>query len=112
MQFFHISHIIESNHLHTNRNPMNIITKISTIFFILSSIFSQSACQQEHQGDNGTTQQNFAYITNQGANTVSVINTQNQTVIKTLNVGKSPVGVAVSASSHSARISPILKVNL
>ena len=38
----------------------------------------------------------FAYITNQGEHTVSVINTETNQVTSTISVGKAPVGVAVS----------------
>jgi len=38
----------------------------------------------------------LAYITNQGANTVSVIDTHQQKVTHTITVGKAPVGLAVS----------------
>ena len=40
----------------------------------------------------------LAYITNQGDNTVSVIDTSVNQVIKIIKVGKAPVGVAVSAN--------------
>jgi YVTN family beta-propeller protein len=42
-----------------------------------------------------TTDGNTAYVTNQTANTVSVVNVTNHTVTKTLNVGKKPNGVAI-----------------
>lgn len=38
---------------------------------------------------------NTAYVTNQTANTVSVVNVSNHTVIKTINVGKKPNGVVI-----------------
>lgn len=38
---------------------------------------------------------NTAYVTNQTANTVSVVNVMNHTVIKTINVGKKPNGVVI-----------------
>lgn len=38
---------------------------------------------------------NTAYVTNQTANTVSVVNTVNHTVIKTINVGKKPNGIVI-----------------
>lgn len=36
-----------------------------------------------------------AYVTNQTANTVSVINATTHTVTKTLNVGKKPNGIII-----------------
>lgn len=38
---------------------------------------------------------NTAYVTNQTANTVSVVNTVNHTIIKTINVGKKPNGIVI-----------------
>ena len=40
--------------------------------------------------------QPYAYITNQGDNSVSVINTETNNVIKTIDVGYRPAGVVVS----------------
>ncbi|GGC91056.1 hypothetical protein GCM10011508_17830 [Flavobacterium lutivivi] len=42
-----------------------------------------------------TTDGNTAYVTNQTANTVSVVNTSNHSVIKTINVGKKPNGIVL-----------------
>ena len=42
-----------------------------------------------------TTDGNTAYITNQTANTVSVVNTTTHTVTKTINVGKKPNGIVI-----------------
>lgn len=42
-----------------------------------------------------TTDGNTAYVTNQTANTVSVVNTTNHTVTKTINVGKKPNGIVI-----------------
>lgn len=42
-----------------------------------------------------TTDGNTAYVTNQSANTVSVVNTTNHAVIKTINVGRKPNGIAI-----------------
>ncbi|WP_298152289.1 YncE family protein [Flavobacterium sp.] len=42
-----------------------------------------------------TTDGNTAYVTNQTANTVSVVNVVNHTVSKTINVGKKPNGVVI-----------------
>lgn len=42
-----------------------------------------------------TTDGNTAYVTNQTANTVSVVNTTNHSVTKTINVGKKPNGIVI-----------------
>lgn len=42
-----------------------------------------------------TTDGNTAYVTNQTANTVSVVNTNNHTVTKTINVGNKPNGIVI-----------------
>lgn len=42
-----------------------------------------------------TTDGNTGYVTNQTANTVSVVNVTNHTVIKTINVGKKPNGIVL-----------------
>ena len=42
-----------------------------------------------------TTDGNTAYVTNQTANTVSVVNTTNHTVTKTINVGNKPNGIVI-----------------
>lgn len=42
-----------------------------------------------------TSDGNTAYVTNQTANTVSVVNTTNHSVIKTINVGKKPNGIVI-----------------
>ena len=42
-----------------------------------------------------TTDGNTAYVTNQTANTVSVVNTSNHLVTKTINVGKKPNGIVI-----------------
>ena len=39
--------------------------------------------------------ESFAYITNQGEDTVSVVNLNNLTVQKKIDVGDSPLGVAI-----------------
>ncbi len=49
----------------------------------------------------------MAYITNQGDNTVSVIDIQHNKVIETIKVGKAPVGVAVSAKLKRVFISNV-----
>ena len=42
-----------------------------------------------------TTDGNTAYVTNQTANTVSVVNTTNHSVTKTINVGRKPNGIVI-----------------
>ncbi len=42
-----------------------------------------------------STDGNTAYVTNQTANTVSVVNTTNHTVTKTINVGQKPNGIVI-----------------
>ncbi len=42
-----------------------------------------------------TTDDNTAYVTNQTANTVSVVNTTNHSVTKTINVGRKPNGIVI-----------------
>jgi YVTN family beta-propeller protein len=46
----------------------------------------------------------FAYITNMGSNTTSVINTMNNTVIATVTVGLYPSGVSVSPDGTKAYV--------
>ena len=48
-----------------------------------------------------------AYITNQGSDNVSVIDTGSRAVIATIPVGKGPVGVAVSAKLNRVYISSV-----
>ena len=97
MQFFHISRIIESYHLNLKPNCMNknLNKPLKTNHFIvfLFLMMMNLSC-------NGATKlanHQFAYITNQGDNTVSVIDTTKNKVIQSIAVGKAPVGVAVSA---------------
>ena len=47
---------------------------------------------------------NYAYVANNGANTVSVINTANNTVIKTITVGSTPFAVAVDQPGKFAYV--------
>lgn len=49
----------------------------------------------------------FAYITNQAADTVSVIDVHTRQVVSTIAVGKAPVGVAVSASLQRVYVSNV-----
>src|SRR3989338_10137094 len=97
VQFFHISCIIESNHLlqsqlkSTSMNinclsieyKMNIkhMTLFKTHYFVPLAIASilLSSCSS---GPNNS----YAYITNQGDNTVSVVNTTSNQVINTIKV--------------------------
>ena len=49
----------------------------------------------------------FAYVTNQGDHTVSVVNLEQQSVIATIPVGKAPVGVAIDSLSNRAYITNV-----
>jgi len=49
----------------------------------------------------------FAYITNQGEHTVSVVDLQQHTVLSTVAVGKAPVGVAVDHHQHKVYVSNV-----
>ncbi|MFT5395818.1 MAG: YVTN family beta-propeller protein, partial [Gammaproteobacteria bacterium] len=49
--------------------------------------------------------QPYAYITNQGSDSVSVIDTHSNKVIKTIKVGSKPAGVVVSNDSKRVYIS-------
>jgi YVTN family beta-propeller protein len=49
----------------------------------------------------------YAYITNQGSNNVSVIDLEANRVTTTVPVGKSPVGVAVSAKLERVFVSNV-----
>ena len=49
----------------------------------------------------------YAYITNQGEDTVSVIDTTKNSVSQTIAVGKGPVGIAVSASMQRVYIANV-----
>ena len=57
-------------------------------------------------------QPSTAYITNQGDNTVSVIDINQAKVISTIKVGKAPVGVAVSRKLKRAFISNVESSNI
>jgi YVTN family beta-propeller protein len=54
----------------------------------------------------------MAYITNQGDDTVSVINVAQNKVVSTIKVGKAPVGVAVSAKLQRVFISNVESNNI
>ncbi len=54
----------------------------------------------------------MAYITNQGDNTVSVMDIQQNKVISTIKVGKAPVGVAVSSKLKRVFISNVESNNI
>ena len=104
MQFFHIFNIIESRHLHVKckhmNNNMKILKFILLILFTLinTSCFAAKNTQNKH----------LAYITNQGENSVSVIDTLRSTqVIQTVEVGRAPVGVAASAKLKRVYISNV-----
>ena len=60
------------------------------LIFIL--LFALCACAPS------STPSSMAYITNQGDNTVSVIDIKQHKVIDTIKVGKAPVGVARNGS--------------
>jgi YVTN family beta-propeller protein len=47
---------------------------------------------------------NYAYVANYSENTVSVIDTSNNTVVKTIPVGKAPWGVAVNQAGSAAYV--------
>jgi YVTN family beta-propeller protein len=49
----------------------------------------------------------FAYVTNAGANTVSVIDTATNTVVATVPVGVNPTGVAITPDGTRAYVSGI-----
>jgi len=46
----------------------------------------------------------YAYVANSSDNTVSVINTSNNTVVKTISVGTNPFAVAVDQAGKSAYV--------
>ena len=73
-------------------------------FLILLSAVLLSAC--------GSTQSHLAYITNQGDNTVSVINMNQLAVTHAIKVGKAPVGVATSAALQRVFISNVDSQNI
>jgi YVTN family beta-propeller protein len=49
----------------------------------------------------------FAYITNQGSNTVSVIDTATGTVSSPVKIGNSPTGVAITPNGAYAHVTNI-----
>ncbi len=49
----------------------------------------------------------YAYITNQGAHTVSVVDLQQHKVVNTVAVGKAPVGVAVDNRNQLVYVSNV-----
>jgi YVTN family beta-propeller protein len=73
---------------------------------ILILLFSLCGCAPT------SSQHSIAYITNQGDNTVSVIDIQENKVISTLKVGKAPVGVAVSTKLKRVFISNVESNNI
>jgi YVTN family beta-propeller protein len=72
---------------------------MKNLIFIL--LFTLCACAPT------PSQHSIAYITNQGDNTVSVIDIQQNKVINTIKVGKAPVGVAVSTKLKRVFISNV-----
>ena len=46
----------------------------------------------------------IAYITNQGSDTVSIVNLKEKKVIQEISVGKGPVGIAISLKKSYAFI--------
>ncbi|MEZ0287961.1 MAG: YncE family protein, partial [Methylophilus sp.] len=48
---------------------------------------------------------NIAYITNQGSDSVSVLDIENKKVTHTIEVGKAPVGVAIASKQQRVYIS-------
>ncbi|MDO8960533.1 MAG: YncE family protein, partial [Methylophilus sp.] len=49
----------------------------------------------------------FAYVTNQGDHTVSIVDVESNRVIQRVPVGKSPVGVAIDTISNRAYFSNV-----
>ena len=56
--------------------------------------------------------ESFAYITNQGENTISVVNLNDLIVQKTIDVGDSPLGIAIIDSKELAIIGNVDSQNL
>ena len=69
-------------------------------------LLALSACAPAHQRGN------IAYITNQGDNSVSVIDIKATKVIQNIAVGKGPVGVAVSQHLKRAFITNVDSQNI
>ncbi len=69
-----------------------LLTSISFLLFL--SLFSSMVSTATAQGTSSTA--TYAYITNGGSNSVSVIDTATNTVAATVSVGSSPQGVAFS----------------
>ena len=82
-----------------------LLMKILSLLLVLFAFLLCACAPLAHQNS-------FAYITNQGDNTVSVIAikngdmTQNK-VVTIIKVGKAPVGVAVSAALKRAYITNV-----
>jgi len=68
-------------------------------YFYLCLCLALCACNAQHTS--------YAYITNQGEHTVSLINTASNQVTDTIQVGKAPVGIAVSKNLKRAYISNV-----
>lgn len=69
------------------------ILSFSTTFLLFMIVFLSAVSIADAETSSTAT---CAYITNGGINTVSVIDTATNTVVATVNVGKSPEGVAIS----------------
>jgi YVTN family beta-propeller protein len=109
VQFFHISSIIESNHLLDTELILNLMntnisnfTKIGRYIAIISINLTMMSCSAETNSNS-----HHAYITNQGEHTVSVIDTSKNQVTHTINVGKGPVGVAIASGLNRVYISNV-----
>ncbi|MCI0619952.1 peptidoglycan DD-metalloendopeptidase family protein [Candidatus Wolfebacteria bacterium] len=69
--------------------------KIQTILFVLVTALVTATV---------TNAQTLAYISNRSEDTVSVIDTETNTVIKTIVVGDEPIGVAISPDNRSVYV--------
>lgn len=75
------------------KGPLYILLLVVALLLFLS-IFS--AAEWIYTKHNSVPVAQFAYVTNAGNNTTSVIDTATNTVIATVNVGRYPVGVAIT----------------
>jgi YVTN family beta-propeller protein len=91
--FFIFLFIVERKEVKIISNPKTrkggCIMKKGIWFIVLISLLSLMLCSNVWA-------QPFAYITNYGNNTISVIDTLTDTVVATVAVGNDPVGVAVN----------------
>src|SRR5688500_17877609 len=81
---------------------MNKPVKFTSLILLCFSLLCIYACSNVPPPKN-----NKAYITNQGDNTVSVIDLSSHEVIKTISVGKAPVGVATASQLKRVYISNV-----